>query len=297
MDVIQLNHVTKTIGDFTLGPIDAAIPSGSICAIVGDNGAGKSTLIKMIMGLAKETEGEVFLFGKKRDLSEEGWRKRIAYQSQTLKGIDRFTGKDLTQLISRFSVRFNHAAFKRYAEDLDLSLNKPIVNLSEGLQKKLNVALTLAQQAELLIFDEPSAHMDLMAQRYVMDEMIKQMEENPNKTILIASHQMDDIRKLADYIMIIRKGKFLGLFEKDELISRFVRYWVNRAVPESIEGVVKKQQQGQELISINEHDTEQSLQRLGITILQKSNIEIDDIIPWILSDEIKLEPRETSFIR
>ncbi|MGE8202950.1 ATP-binding cassette domain-containing protein [Heyndrickxia sp. NPDC080065] len=289
MGVIELKNVYKDIGEFSLGPINVEIPYGSIVAIVGDNGAGKSTLIKTIQGLAKETSGEVFLFGERRKLDDESWRNRIAYQSQTLKGCDRFTGKDLHQLISHYSMTFNEEAFERYVKDLDIPLNKPFINLSEGVRKKLNLALTFAQNKELFIMDEPTAHLDMMAQRYVMDEIVRLMEADSERTILFASHQLDDIRKLADYILLIRKGNFLGMYEKDELTLMYRRYWLDTEVTSAFPGVVKISQQGREIISNNPQLTEQAFMQKGIHIIQKSNIDLDDILPWLLSGEIKLK--------
>lgn len=289
MNIIELKKVYKEIEDFSLGPVSVEIPFGCIVAIVGDNGAGKSTLIKMIQGYVKETKGEVFLFGEKRELGDESWRSRIAYQPQSLKGCDRFTGKDLYKLYSHYSKTFHHERFRRYVKDLDISLTKPFINLSEGVRKKLSLALALAQQKDLFILDEPTAHIDLMAQKYVMDEMIQLMEEDADRTILFASHQLDDIRKLADYIFLIRKGKFLGMYEKDELTSMFTRLWLDSPAPAKIPGMIKENQQGREVISNHVKVTEYALQQAGVQIIQKTNIELDELLPWVLSGEIKLE--------
>ncbi|GAA0327510.1 hypothetical protein GCM10008967_17510 [Bacillus carboniphilus] len=289
MNVMELKGVVKQIGDFTLGPIDLEIPTGSTCAIIGDNGSGKSTLLKLILGLAKENEGKIHLFGSERIHSDDRWRSRVAYQSQTLKGCDRLTGRDLEKLISKFSSSFKHTSFRQYVRELDIPLNKPIINLSEGVHKKLNVALTLAQDSELTIFDEPTAHMDIHAQKFVISEMVRQLEEDSSKTILFASHQLDDIRKLADYLLFIRKGVFLGMVEKDELSSMFIRYWVDTLPHEKVPGTVMQGKQGHELVSIDKKHTENALEKAGIKVIQKTKVELDDIIPWILSGEVQLK--------
>ncbi|WP_338751767.1 ABC transporter ATP-binding protein [Bacillus sp. FJAT-52991] len=289
MSVIKLEQVCKQIGEFGLGPINVAIPTGSSVAIIGDNGAGKSTLLKMIMGLAKEDSGRIQLFEQDRALGDSSWKKRIAYQPQTTSGCNGLTGAEIKKLIAHFSFSFDEERFSRYVDKLNIPLNKRFDKLSQGVQKKLTLALTLAQPQDLMIFDEPMAAIDLMAQKLVIDEMVQLMDENLERTILFTSHQLHDIRKFADYLLLIRQGEFLGMFEKDDLASKFTRYWLDKPLEQSLPYVINTNDDRQEIISYKGNITEQELNKNDIHIIRKANVGLDEILPAMLSGELDLK--------
>ncbi|OZI13531.1 hypothetical protein CEW92_01515 [Bacillaceae bacterium SAS-127] len=289
MSVIKFEQVCKQIGEFELGPINVAIPAGSSVAVIGDNGAGKSTLLKMIMGLAKEDRGRIQLFDQNRVLGDNGWKKRIAYQPQTTSGCSSLKGSEMKKLIAHFSSSFDEERFSRYVRELNIPLNKRFDKLSQGVQKKLILALTLAQPQDVMIFDEPMAAIDLMAQKLVIDEMVQLMDEDLERTILFTSHQLHDIRKFADYLLLIRQGEFLGMFEKDDLASKFTRFWLDQPLQQPVSCVVHTSGDGREIISYKENITEQELNKSNTHIIRKANVGLDEILPAVLSGELDLK--------
>ncbi|MGM7634619.1 ATP-binding cassette domain-containing protein [Bacillus sp. Hm123] len=289
MSVIKFEQVCKQIGEFELGPVNVAIPAGSSVAIIGDNGAGKSTLLKMIMGLAKEDRGHIQLFEQNRVLGDNSWKERIAYQPQTTSGCSSLKGSEMKKLIAHFSSSFDEERFSHYVRELNIPLNKRFDKLSQGVQKKLILALTLAQPQDVMIFDEPMAAIDLMAQKLVIDEMVQLMDEDLERTILFTSHQLHDIRKFADYLLLIRQGEFLGMFEKDDLASKFTRFWLDQPLQQPISHVIHTSDDGREVISYKENITEQELNKSNAHIIRKANVGLDETLPAILSGEFDLK--------
>ncbi|WP_100332418.1 ATP-binding cassette domain-containing protein [Bacillus xiapuensis] len=288
MSIIRMEQVSKQVGELSIGPMNVDIPAGSTVAVIGDNGSGKSTLLKMILGLIKADSGSIQLFGKERQLGDHSWRERIAYQPQVMTGCGRLTGEEILALTAHFSPAFDHQRFNRSMQALQISLNRRLDSLSPGSQKKWMLALTMAQRKDLLLLDEPAASIDLLAQKFIIDELVDLMEEDAERTILFTSHQLHDIHKLADYLLFIRQGALLGLFEKDDLASKFVRYWLDRPLDCRLPGVIRTSQDRREVISYHAHAFEQELNLTDSRVIRKINIGLEEVIPGILSGELDL---------
>ena len=213
-----------------LGPIDLTLESGTVTALIGNNGAGKSTLLKIVMQMARQDAGDIIIYGSNTNQEDEAWKKQIAYQPQTLVACDSFTGNELLQLFSRWYPNWDQELFEEMIGTFEVPLNKKYGKLSQGNQQKLLAALTLAKNAKLLILDEPTAHMDIISKQKYMNFLIKWMERE-GKTIFISTHQMEDIRKLADYLIFMNHGQIIGHFEKDQLKQQYKRYWLTEDLP------------------------------------------------------------------
>ncbi|MFK4996676.1 hypothetical protein ACI2OX_01475 [Bacillus sp. N9] len=107
----------------------------------------------------------------------------------------------------------------------------------------MNIALALPRNAELLILDEPTSHLDIPAKKIMQDILIEWMER-AERTVIFASHQVEEIRKLADYIAVMKDGVLIGQFEKEQLTEQYKRYWITSPLQEGrIPGEVERQDQ------------------------------------------------------
>jgi len=191
---IQINNVEKNIDQFRIGPIDLTIESGTITALVGDNGSGKSTLLKMMMNLVNYDTGTINAFGQNVHEEAEDWKKEIAYQPQTVIGYDGFTGHELNNLIAHWYPNWDQKLFVQLVDMFNIPLHKRFGKLSQGEQQKLTLALTIPRNTKLLILDEPTSFMDIPSKNLLTDLLIEWMEKD-ERSIIIASHQADDIKK------------------------------------------------------------------------------------------------------
>ncbi|MBO1002178.1 ATP-binding cassette domain-containing protein [Pseudogracilibacillus auburnensis] len=281
---INIEHLEKKIDDFTLGPIDFLIEPGTITALVGDNGSGKSTLLKIIMDLVNADKGQIDRFGL---LEKEGdWKKDLAYQPQTVVGYGAFTGEDLHQLISHWYPTWDEKLFLHIINELHVPLNKKFSKLSQGVQQKLTLALTLPRNAKVLMLDEPTSFMDIPSKKIVVDLLVDWMEKE-ERAIILASHQAEDIKKLADFIVLLRSGKMLGLFEKESLTEKYRKYWVT-GLPgfETIPGEVFRAEH--EVISNQPDLSEQYFAAHDITPMNSMTPDLEEMITLILANKMDM---------
>ncbi len=283
MSEISIKGMKKTIDDFSLGPIDLTFELGTITAIVGNNGAGKSTLLKMLMHLVKADVGQIKICGQSVSGKEEDWKAKVAYLPQTVIGWELFTGRKLLELVSKWYPTWDQQMFERIVEMFQIPLNKKYSKLSQGMQQKLNIALTLARDTAILILDEPTAHMDIPSKQMLMDIFVEWMERG-EKLMIISSHQAEDIRKLADYLVIIKEGSLLGKFDKDELTESYKRYWMEQPLPnERIPGEIARKN-ARIIVTNRPDETEVFFTSEGFSWLQAESLELEEIITYMLTN-------------
>lgn len=282
--VLEISHLVKTIDDFQFGPIDLTFELGTIHALIGENGAGKSTFIKLLMELIRKEDGQIRLFGKPIAAYGESWKQKIAYQPQTLIGCSPFTGLELMELMAHCYPTWNETYCKQLINMFELPLNKPLGKLSQGVQQKLANVLTLACDTEIVILDEPTAHIDIPAKQMLINVIAEWMERG-DKLMIIASHQIEDIRKLADFLIVLKKGKLLGKYEKEELTSQYKQYFLQKPLPnQPIPGEVDRKG-GRIVISDQQDKTETYLTKNGFNWVQKESLGLEEVISILLKNE------------
>lgn len=277
--LIEVKNITKKIDHFVLGPVQLTIEPGTVLALVGDNGSGKSTLIKMMMNLVHPTEGDITAFG--HNIREvDVWKQQIAYQPQTTIGYDAFNGNHLKELVSRWYPTWDENLFQRIVTDLKIPLNIRFSKLSQGVQQKLTLALTISRGTTLLILDEPMTFLDIPSKKYITNLLVEWLEQNDGtRSIILTSHHAEDIEKLADYIYLLRGGEPLGLYEKDSLIESHKRYWLNnmnRLPLFDIPGEVERDKNS--IISHNTKETESFFNQHHIAWKTCTALDLEEII-------------------
>lgn len=276
---IELSNTEKSIDHFKLGPLNFTMEPGTITALVGSNGSGKSTLLKLMMNLVKPDSGTITLFNKDVVKLDESWKKHVAYQPQTPIGYSPFTGEDLKSLISEWYPNWDDVFFKRIVKELDVSLKIRFDKMSQGAQQKLVLALTLARNTKLLLLDEPTSFLDIPSKKVLIDLLIEWMEQDV-RSIILASHQAEDINRLADYITVMKKGNLIGTVEKEELIESYQRYWLEQMPSSPIPGEVKREDHT--IVSNETSLTEKFFNENKIS-WQQTAIELDEIISILLT--------------
>ena len=279
---INIKQIEKKIDDFKLGPINLTIEPGTITALVGHNGSGKSTILKMIMNLVKPDSGDITVFTDSVTGEDESWKQYIAYQAQTAIGYAIFTGQTLKDLFSNWYPTWNEERFYHIVELFQIPLDKRFGKMSQGAQQKLRLALTIATNARILILDEPTSFIDIPSKNKLIDLLVEWMDED-ERAIIMASHQTEDIHKLADYIAIFHQGQLLGKYEKEELTANYYQYWIQEELPPtSIPGEVARK--GNQVISNQADLTEQHLRDLQITWTDRRGLHLEEVITILLTE-------------
>lgn len=282
-NVVRFQQVTKQIDDFTLGPVSIDIPTGFVTALVGPNGAGKSTLLKMMMQLVKQDKGTYQLRGEKVDNIDDTWKKDISYLPQKLSGPIPYTGEQWREIISTWYDDWDESLYEQLVRQFDVATTKQMEKLSPGDQQKMKLALTIPRNTPFLILDEPTSFLDIPAKKVLMDVLIEWLDAG-ERSILLATHQVEDIRKLADYLVVLKKGKTLGMFEKEELTEKYQRFWVRGNIPtEPVPGEIERD--GNTFVTKCAPLAEMFLEKRNIQWETAEALELEEIITYMITKE------------
>ena len=220
-DILSLRQVEKQFDNFHLGPLDLDIKRGSVLGLIGENGAGKSTSIRLILSNIEEKEGEIYIFGKKKKDLTENERKKIAFvfddlylpQVMNLRQVEKFHSLFFGSL-------WESNMFWNLVEKFDLPIDKDLKLFSRGMQMKTSLILALSHNADLLILDEATSGLDPIARDDILDLLLDFIQDE-NKSILISSHILSDLEKIADEIAFIHRGKLIFLENKEDLKEKY----------------------------------------------------------------------------
>lgn len=216
---IEIKDLVKQFDNFKLGPINLTIPKGTIVGYIGQNGAGKSTTIKLLLGLLNKDSGEIKILDEINPNSV-ALKDKLSIVFDDLLVPEEMTLVDVEKFCSRVYSKWNKNSFYKFKEKFNLPDKKIIKNYSRGMKMKLSMAVALSHNAELLILDEATSGLDPIVREEILDLLLDFMQDE-NHTILISSHILSDLEKVADYIAFINDGKILFMETKDELKENY----------------------------------------------------------------------------
>ena len=223
--VIETQNLTKKYNSFlVVDGLNLRIKRGEVFGFLGPNGAGKTTSIKMMVGLLKPTKGRVLIEGEEIESVEKG---KIGVCPQDLVIWDGLTCEENIALIGdMYEVPRNvlKERVKQLLRDLILSdKTKTLASqLSGGMKRRLNLAMALIHDPEIVVLDEPSAGLDPQS-RLVLWEHIHSLSKEKGKTIILTTHIMEEADRLSDRIAIMDHGKLLVLDTPESLKKKIGR--------------------------------------------------------------------------
>ena len=223
--VIETRALSKRYGSkLALDALDLAIAPGRIHAIVGANGAGKSTLFRILLGFLPPSGGSARILGRDSQQLTPEDRGRIGFvnEEHTLPNWMRVSA--VTAMQRRQYPRWNPRAFDEVIGHYHVLPEQKVGQLSRGERAGFNLALTLAQGPELLVLDEPTLGLDVVAKRAFLESLMYSSAAE-QCTVIYCSHQMEEIERVADNLIILERGRLVNMSPPDAFVER-VRYWV-----------------------------------------------------------------------
>lgn len=207
---IEVRQLAKRIGRTTLlAPLNLSVPCGAIMALIGPNGAGKSTLIKLLLNIVQPSQGEATVLGMVSGGLRGHAFTRIGYVSENQEMPEWMTvAKFMAHLRPLYPCWEDTGLLK----DFDLPADRKIKDLSRGMRMKTALASVLAFRPELLIMDEPFSGLDPAVRSDVIATLLDRTHaDDPANatTILISSHDLDEIQSLATHVAFLHKGHLL----------------------------------------------------------------------------------------
>ena len=283
--VISLRDVRKSYGAFELGPINLDIQPGYVVAIVGPNGGGKSTFFRMLMNLIQPTSGEISLFGGAYPYDEVAIKQRIGYAPERSLGYVGLSPESLREFVSHFYPRWDQKLYEYLLKHVAIEPDKLFGELSTGTQRRLTFALALATGSELLLLDEPTAGVDPFGRRQILEGISRFVadERHGDRTVVLATHVMEEVRRIADYVAFLVDGNLLGLFEKDALLEGWKVFWLDRAPEGEVPGMVEVESGNPaRVVSDSPRDTEEGLCAQNIRIFRSEALELEEILTHLM---------------
>lgn len=281
--MVRLTNLQKEYKGFKLD-VTMEIPEGRVTGLIGRNGAGKTTTLKAVLGLIEPTSGEIEVFGKKpREFKGED-KKQIGTALSTSGFCMIFTIKDIIQVLKGFYEDFDADAFSLKCKEQELPFDKQIKDFSTGMRAKLRVLVAMSHSAKLLILDEPTAGLDVIARNDVLNLVREYLEEDASRSVIISSHISSDLEGLCDDIYMINEGRIILHEDTDNLLGK---YGIVKVSAEDYESLDKKYivATKKESFSISCLTSEKQFYAENYPKAVVENAHIDDVIVFMLGGD------------
>lgn len=218
--MLKIDQVRKEYKNFSLD-CSMEVKKGCVTGLIGANGAGKSTTFKTVLGLISMDGGAIQLLGKdiREITAKDKQNLGVVLSDSGFSGY--LTIRDIISILAGLYEKFDKVFFMEQIEKFQLPLDKKIKNFSTGMKAKLKILTAVSHQAKLLILDEPTAGLDVIARDEVLDILRDFMEKDEERAILISSHISSDLETLCDDCYMIHKGKIIFHEETDILLSEY----------------------------------------------------------------------------
>ncbi|HTU74859.1 MAG TPA: ABC transporter ATP-binding protein [Trebonia sp.] len=219
MNVIQTSGLGKRYGGgWALRDCTLALAAGHLAAIVGPNGAGKTTLLNMLAGLAMPTAGTATVLGD-QDPGSAAALDSIAFVAQDAPVYKNLLVSDMVHLTRNLNRHFDQRYARARLAQLEIPLKKRAGKLSGGQQAQLALTLALARRPRLLILDEPLSSLDPLARRDFLTTVLTAMADD-GVSVLLSSHSLPELDRVADYLIVLARGRLQLAGEIDEVLAR-----------------------------------------------------------------------------
>lgn len=218
--MLAVNKIEKNYKNFHLN-CTMEVPAGCITGLIGENGAGKSTTFKAIENLITLDGGSVQIFGKPHDRLTAGEKQEIGVVLSGSTFSEVYRIKDIIKILDAVYSNFDKEKFVSLVKHFRLPEDQKLKEFSTGMRAKLKLFIAICHQARLLILDEPTAGMDVVARDEILTLLKEYMEEDENRAILISSHISGDLEGLCDDIYMIHEGKIILHEDTDRLLGNY----------------------------------------------------------------------------
>jgi ABC-2 type transport system ATP-binding protein len=216
---IQLLGLTKRFGQMlAVDKLSLKIPRGSTFGLLGPNGAGKSTTIKMLMGMLSISAGEARVLDVDVQADPVQVKQRVGYVPETHNIYRWMRVREVLGFCKSCFPTWNDKTCREMLELFGLDPEKKVKHLSKGMLTKLSLLLAVSHEPELLLLDEPLSGLDPIAREEFLDGVLRTICDR-GQTVLISSHMLDDVRRLADTIGILNNGRLVVQGTVDELLT------------------------------------------------------------------------------
>jgi ABC-2 type transport system ATP-binding protein len=283
MQILEVKNLTKKFGIFTaVNDISFYLQEGEMLGLLGKNGAGKTTTIQMLLGLTKPTHGTIMFFGKTFEKHREYILQNINFSSTYISMPWFFTVYEILDLFARlYTIPDKQKRITKLLHEFEIAhlANKQFYMLSAGEKTRLFIAKSFLNYPKLILLDEPTASLDPDIAIKIRTFLKKEKKEY-NVSVLLTSHNMDEVEELCDRVIMIHKGCIIDENTPENLAKKISLCYIHFIIPDTLQGenfFIKKQityerKDSQFIVTTHENNVSKLL-----TIMTKENIMYDDI--------------------
>ena len=227
---LEGKEIGRKYKKFVLDIPELRVPKGYATALVGENGAGKTTLLDILVGLQLKHEGEVTYFGKYDEKDRENEpevKEKIGYTGTQGYYLPQWKLNQIGQISKVLFETFDEKKYMYFRKELAIGSedgieNKKVSQLSDGNRTKLMLAGVLARDTEMLILDEPASPLDPVMREKLCSLLCDYLNEKEGeRTVLFSTHNIADMERITDYVIIMAKGRILAQGFVEELKEKY----------------------------------------------------------------------------
>ena len=220
---VKVERFEKKRGVFRLEEVNFELPEGYILGVVGRNGSGKSTLFQSMLFGDCLDGGMITIHGKSggTDGAERAdYRRQCAFVLEDFPFTDTVTAKDIGDIYGPLYKDFNKEKYNELLEQLEIPPKKRMKKLSTGMKLKVQMAFAFSYDSKVLFLDEPTASLDSFARKDLY-RLLGEYMESGKRNIIWTTHLTEELDRMADYLLILEKGKQVLFNEKEALMSQY----------------------------------------------------------------------------
>ena len=196
-NLIEITHLCKQYGAFSLNDVSLTLPAGSIVGLIGENGAGKTTTLKALLGLIRPDSGQISLMGMDAQRAGVQAHEQIGVVLDECCFHEHLTPIQLEHILAPLFPGWDHGYYASLLERFTLDSRKPVKALSRGMKTKLSLACALAHHPRLLILDEATSGLDPVVRSEMLDLFLEFIQDE-SRGILMSTHITTDLERVAD---------------------------------------------------------------------------------------------------
>lgn len=281
--MLKIEQIQKNYDNFSLN-CSLEVKKGHVTGLIGQNGAGKSTTFKALLGLISIDGGNIEILGKPlsgfnaKDKQDLG----VVLSNSGFSGY--LTVNDIIPIMNNLYDKFDKSFFMNQVNKCQLPLNKRLKDFSTGMKAKLKVIAAISHNAKLLILDEPTAGLDVIARDELLEMLRDFMEADSEHAILISSHISSDLEALCDDLYMIHDGKVILHEDTDVLLSEYAVIKADESAYSKLDKQyilhVKKESYGYSCLT---NQKQYYMENYPKTVIENGNI--DEVITMMIRGE------------
>jgi ABC-2 type transport system ATP-binding protein len=291
-NAIRVKSITVRYGrNVAVDAVNIDVPPGTVYALLGRNGAGKSSLVRCIVGQQKPQSGRVELFGEDAWTRRTHLMERVGIVPEEADAPPEMTIGQIANFCGQVYSRWNSTAVNERLDRFSIKPDARFGTLSKGQKKQVMLAMALAASPQLLVLDDPTLGLDVVARKSLFDEVITDLADR-GTTILITTHDLGGVESLADRVGILRDGRMVLDEEMETLKSRFRRIrFANAAVALSTGNLlvasVRQWGNGTEAVVSNYDDVAFERFRSAANVADVAPMSLEEIFIAVAGEEVR----------